>query len=314
MLKIVVTANAFSKNTTLVKELNKSFPEACIVFNTTGRYTREELIDVLKEADAVIVGLDKIDEDVLKKCEKLKIIAKYGVGLDNINIDDCKKYNIHVGWTGGVNKTSVAEVTLGFMLMLCRNLYITSNQLKCGVWNKSGGFQLSNKIIGVIGIGHIGKELIKLLQPFNCKILVNDICDYNEYCSKNNLIKSSKEEIYKYSDVITLHTPYTNQTRDLITLKEMKMMKNSSFLINTARGGIVNENDLKIALKENIISGCAIDTYIIEPPKDEELLSLPNLINTPHIGGNAKEAVEAMGMSAILHIKNFFKDENELDK
>lgn len=304
--KIVVTANAFSKNEILVNQLKKFTDN--IVLNTTGRYTKDELISNLKDADGAIVGLDKIDKSILQECKNLKIVAKYGVGLDNINVADCKNANIAVGWTGGVNKTSVAEMTLGYMLMLIRNLYVTSNKLKDGIWNKSGGFQLSGKTIGIIGVGHIGKEVIRLLEPFRCKILVNDIIDQKEYYKKNNLIEVSKEQIFQESDIITIHTPFTEDTENLVTLDKLKGMKNSAYIINTARGGIINENDLKVAIKDGIIAGAAIDAYVTEPPADEEFISLANLIATPHIGGNAKEAVEAMGFSAIKHLEIFFKD------
>ncbi|WP_415397875.1 phosphoglycerate dehydrogenase [Sulfurimonas sp. CS5] len=304
--KIVVTANAFSKNEVLVNQLKKFTDN--IVLNTTGRYTKDELISNLKDADGAIVGLDKIDKSVLQECKNLKIVAKYGVGLDNINVADCKDSNIAVGWTGGVNKTSVAEMTLGYMLMLIRNLYVTSNKLKDGIWNKSGGFQLSGKTVGIIGVGHIGKEVIRLLEPFRCKILVNDIIDQTEYYKKNNLIEVSKEQIFQESDIITIHTPFTEDTENLVTLDKLKEMKNSAYIINTARGGIINENDLKVAIKDGIIAGAAIDAYVTEPPADKEFIALANLISTPHIGGNAKEAVEAMGFSAIKHLEIFFKD------
>ena len=310
-LNIAVTANAFSKNKVLREYILKLFPNT--KFNTKGsRFSKEELIEFLRYTDAAIIGLDKINNDILKELKQLKIIAKYGVGLNNINIEDCKKHNVSIGWTGGVNKTSVAEMTLGFMLMFARNLYITSNELKSGVWNKSGGFQLSGKTIGVIGVGHIGKELIRLLKPFGCKILVNDIIDQDDYYNKNNLVKTTKKEIYSQSDIITIHTPLDNTTKNMITLYELKNMKDSAYLLNTARGGIVNEQDLKFALQNSIIAGAAIDAYIEEPPKDEEFLKLPNLICTPHIGGNAKEAVEAMGISAIEHLEKYFIKENNL--
>lgn len=310
MLKVVVTANAFSKNEVLVKRLKKFTSN--IVLNTTGRYSKTQLIENLKDADCAIVGLDKIDKSVLKECKNLKIVAKYGVGLDNINIDDCKNLNIAIGWTGGVNKISVAEMTLGYMLMLMRNIYVTSNQLKNGNWNKSGGFQLTGKTIGIIGVGHIGKELIRFLKPFGCKILVNDIIDQKEYYKNNGLIEVSKEQIFKESDIITIHTPFTSDTENLVRLEEFQIMKNNVYVINTARGGIINEQDLKYALQNNLIAGAGIDAYIMEPPSDNELLSLSNLICTPHIGGNAKEAVELMGISSIEHLENFFIKEKSI--
>jgi D-3-phosphoglycerate dehydrogenase len=206
-----------------------------------------------------------------------------------------------------VNKLSVAEMALGFMLMFARNLYMTSNELKSGTWNKSGGFQLSGKTIGIIGVGYTGQEVVRLLQPFNCKILVNDIVNQDKYYKENNLIETSKEDIYKKSDILTIHTPHNSETDNLIGMEALEAMKNSAYVLNTARGGIINEKDLKYALQNNIIAGAAIDAYAEEPPIDKEFLSLPNLICTPHIGGNAKEAVEAMGKSAINHLKKFYK-------
>ena len=302
--KIVVTTNSFSNNDTLVNELKKLTSD--IVLNKIKRYTKEELIENLKDADVAIVGLDVIDESVLKECKNLKIIAKYGVGLNNLNLEDCKKYNVAIGWTGGVNKTSVAEMALGMMLMFSRNLFVTTNQLKNGTWNKSGGFQLSGKTVGIIGMGYIGKELARLLEPFGCKILVNDIINQDNYYKNYNFIEVSKKELYQESDFISIHTPQDESTFNFITLNEMKMMKSTAYLLNTARGGLINEQDLKYALQNNIIAGAGIDAYVEEPPTDKEFISLPNLICTPHIGGNAKEAVKAMGMSAIEHLKEYF--------
>ncbi len=301
-MNIVVTSPSFSKNRVLQREIYRYFPDAKL--NLDGRrFTKRELIEYIKDADGLIVGLDNIDREVLSHCKNLKVIAKYGVGLNNLDLDACRSLGIEIGWSGGVNRLSVAEMVLGYMLMLSRNLYITSNQLKNGIWNKNGGFELSGKVVGVIGVGFIGKELIRLLKPFRCKILVNDIINQDEYYRENNLIKASKEQIYREADIITLHTPLDKTTYNLITLQEMRLMKPNAFLINSARGGIINEADLKYALKNGIIGGGAIDVYEVEPPIDRELIELPNLITTPHIGGNSKEAIEAMGMSAIRNLR-----------
>ncbi|WP_152058015.1 phosphoglycerate dehydrogenase [Aliarcobacter butzleri] len=305
-MKIVVTSPSFSSNKILQNEIYKYFPNT--ILNLDGkRFDKRNLIDYIKDSDAIIVGLEPIDKEVLEQCPNLKIVSKYGVGLNNIDLEACKKRDITIGWTGGVNKLSVAEMTLGYMLMLCRNLFITSNELKNGIWNKSGGFQLSGKRVGIIGVGHIGKEVIRLLKPFNCEILVNDIINQEEYYKENNLKEVSKEEIFKTCDIVTIHTPFDSTTDNLINKKVFETMKNSSFIINSARGGIINEDDLKYALQNNLIAGAAIDAYVEEPPTDKELLSLANLICTPHIGGNAQEAVEAMGLSAIKHLVEFFE-------
>ena len=305
-MEIIVTSPSFSSNAVLHENISKYFSN--VKLNLEGiRFNKRELIEYIKEADGIIVGLEPIDKDVLEHCKHLKIVSKYGVGLNNIDLEACQKRDIAIGWTGGVNKLSVAEMTLGYMLMLCRNLFVTSNELKNGIWNKSGGFQLSNKTIGIIGVGHIGKEVVRLLQPFGCTILVNDIINQEQYYKDKSLIETTKEEIFQKCDIITLHTPYNGTTHNVVSNHEFDMMKPGAFIINSARGGIINEADLKKALQDKKIAGAAIDVYVEEPPSDKELLSLPNLICTPHIGGNAREAVEAMGMSAISHLVEYFK-------
>ena len=300
-MKVKVSNVAFSKNQFLVEKLRELFPDA--VINTEGkRYIGDELVAYFSDADAAIVGLELITTQLLNKLPNLKAIAKYGVGLDNIDILACNERNVTIGWTGGVNKESVAEMVIGFMLALSRNLFITSNQLKNGTWNKNGGSQLAGKTIGIIGVGNIGKSLVTLLKPFNCKILVNDVVDISAYAIANQLQVVDKEKLIKEADIISIHAPLSEETRNLFNGSTFKKMKPTAFLINTARGGIVNENDLKYALENGIIAGAALDVFEVEPPIDMELLQLENLICTPHTGGNSYEAVIAMGLSAIDHL------------
>jgi len=309
-LSIGITTVAFSKNKLLVDKIKKLGFKKVYTNEKFKRFTQDELISFLSKCDVAIVGLDKITEEVVLNNKKLKAIAKYGVGLDNIDFEICKKYNIEILHTQGVNKRSVSELTLGCILSLLRNIYISSNLLKKNIWEKNGGVQLSNKTIGIIGVGNIGKDLIQLIQAFNCKILVNDIYEQNDYYKNNNLVETSKEDIYKNADIITIHTPLNYSTKYMINKKSLSIMKSNAIVINTARGGIINQNDLKWALKNDVIAGAAIDAYETEPPEDIELLNLPNLINTPHIGGNAIEAVEPMAQSAIENILNWIKNGN----
>jgi D-3-phosphoglycerate dehydrogenase len=306
---VAVTSKSFSKNEHLINELKKHFDD--IRLNLTGHLLEgDELINFLKDCDGIIVALEQMTPEVINQLPKLKIISKFGVGLNNIDLEYCKQKNIKIGWSAGVNKTSVAEMTLGFMLMLIRNLYITSNKLSNGTWDKDGGFSLYGKTIGVIGVGHIGKELINLLKPFGCIILVNDIINQDSYYEQNGLVEVNLQELISRSDIITVHTPLTKDTNQSINKNVFDSMKDTAFIINTARGEIVNLTDLKEALKFDKIAGAAIDVYDSEPPKHKELLSLPNLICTPHIGGNSKEAVLAMGMSAIKNLKDFCNGNN----
>ncbi len=303
--KIVVPSISFSRDPYLKETLLQAFPHT--LFNTKGiRLQDESLREFLKDADGAIIGAEQIDDAILSKCPRLKIVSKYGVGLDNIDQSACEKFGVRVGWTGGTNRLSVAEQTLGFMLSLARNLYQSSLLLKSGQWAKTGGFQLSGKTVGIIGVGCIGKEVVRLLQPFNCTILVNDILDQTDYYKANDLIPCSKERIFSGSDIVTIHTPLTEQTRYLVDKTALSLMKKTAFLINTSRGSVVKQNDLRDALQQGSIAGAALDVFEEEPPTDRELLSLPNLFCTPHIGGNAAEAVRAMGLSAIEHLQAFY--------
>lgn len=303
--KIVVTSPSFCKNLALVEKVKQYFSN--IHLNEQGsHYSKLELINALKTATGAIIGTEKITEKILSHCPHLKIISKYGVGLDNIDLNALKKKNIKLHWVGGVNKISVAELTLSFMLGLIRNTYFTSLNLKNGEWNKDGGNQLSGKTIGIVGIGHIGKEVIRLLEPFHCQILVNDILNQDDYCKQHNLIFSTKEEVFSKSDIITIHIPLYTETHHLINYNFFKKMKKNAFFINTSRGEIIVQDDLKRALKEKLIQGAAVDVYETEPPTDIEFLNFPNLYCTPHIGGNAQEAVLAMGISAIEGLTGFF--------
>ena len=311
-MKVKVSTLAFSNNKILVDLLLKDFPEALV--NSEGkRLQGDDLVDYFKDTEAAIIGLEQITGEILDRLPSLKIIAKYGVGLDNIDIEACKGRNVEIGWTGGVNKRSVAEMALGFMLALSRNLYMTSNQLKELVWNKNGGDQLTGKTIGIIGLGNIGRELVQLLEPFKCRVLVNDIVDVCDYAAEYGLEAVSMDKLLSTSDIISIHTPFTKDTSNLFNKEAFDKMKPSAYVINTARGGIINENDLKEALKKKIIAGAALDVYDPEPPVDQELLSFPNLICTPHTGGNSYEAVVAMGVSAITHLKNY-RDKKNMSK
>lgn len=303
---IKVTSPSFSKNPVLAAEL-AALPVRSVL-NTSGkRYRGKALIDYLADADGAIVGLEKITADVLDRCPRVKIIAKYGVGLDNLDRDACRDRGIAVGWTPGVNKRSVAEMVVGQMIGLSRNLFTHSRLLAGGDWLKEGGRQFSNLTVGIVGLGHIGRELVRLLQPFGCRLLGNDILDRASFAREHRVQIVDKEELFYRSDIVTLHVPLTAATGHLINARTLRLMQPEAFLVNTSRGGVVDQQALKAALREGCLAGAAIDVYEEEPPTDRSLLSLPNLICTPHIAGNAPEAINAMGRSALRHLERFYK-------
>lgn len=305
--KVVVTSISFSKSTVLRKWLLDVFPNS--IFNETGhRLSGVKLVEFIDNADAAIVGIETIDDSLLKHTHSLKIISKYGVGLDSIDQKSLRNRSITLGWTGGINQRSVSELTLAFMLGLCRNVFTSGFKLKDCTWNKKGGHQLSGKTVGIIGCGHIGSDVVRLLSPFGCNILVNDIVSKEDFCLEQGISEVSLNEVVKRSDVITLHVPLTELTCQMVDESFFQRMRSTAFLVNTCRGEVVNQGSLKNALSKKIIAGAALDVFVEEPPTDVEFLSLPNLMVTPHIGGNSKEAVEAMGRSAIDHLVEFFKN------
>lgn len=304
--RVAVASMSFSKSVLLREELKREFPNS--FFNELGRrFSETELIEFLNDADAAVIGIEPISDQVLSQLSQLKIISKYGVGLDSIDQESLKRRNIALGWTGGVNRRSVSELTLCFMLGLCRNVFASGFSLKQTKWEKKGGCQLTGKTVGIIGCGNIGSDVVQLLAPLQCTFLVCDIEDKSEFCRKNNATQTSLEHLIEQSDIVSLHVPFTPLTHKMANKKIFDQMKPTAFLVNTCRGDVVDQEALKTALTNGQIAGAALDVFAKEPPTDQEFLSLPNLMTTPHIGGNAKEAVEAMGRSAIDHLVSFFK-------
>jgi len=234
------------------------------------------------------------------------MISKYGVGLDNLDIASIKEKGVEFAVTAGTNKRSVAELTLSFMLGLCHQTFIGAERIKRGEWIREGGHDLSGKTIGIIGCGNVGKEVVQLLKPFGCVILVCDIEDRSEFCRDQGVAQSSFELLIEKSDIVTLHVPLTDLTRDMIDEAILRKMPANAYLINTSRGQVVNTSALHEALVTGAISGAALDVFCSEPPDDMAFLQLPNLMVTPHIGGNSVEAVEAMGQAAIDNLAKFF--------
>jgi phosphoglycerate dehydrogenase-like enzyme len=296
--KVAVCSRSFSKNLILRAELLARYKQ--VTFNETGRQLEgEELIAFLRGHDKAITGLEHINDHVLASLPELKVIGKYGVGLDMIDLDAMRRHGKRLGWTSGVNKRSASELTLAFAIAMLRHVPASNREVVAGTWRQLMGGLLSGRTVGIIGCGNIGKDLVRLLQPFGCPILVNDIRDYPEFYAEYAIEPVSKEALLMRADVVTLHVPLDNSTRHMLAAEHLALMKPSAILINAARGGLVDEAALKSALMEQRLAAAAFDVFAQEPPQDRELLVLPNFLATPHIGGSAEEAILAMGRAAI---------------
>jgi len=295
---VKVTSPSFSKNPALQAELARR-PFRSVLNTDTKSLPASALVTYLADADAAILSLDKINDAVLDQCPRLRAIAKFGVGLDNIDLDACNRRGIAVFCPAGVNRRSVAEVALGAMLGLSHNVFSTMQDLKLGKWNKDGGRELTGKTVGIIGLGQIGRELVELLKPFRCRILGNDVADVSSFAREHGITLATREEIFRNSDFVTLHLPFSADVKHLINDETLRMFRPGAYLINTSRGQIVDQQALKRALQSGTLTGAALD--------DMDFLQLPNLVCTPHISGVAYEAVVATGIHAIDYLDTYFR-------
>lgn len=295
---VAVASRSFSHHPVLREELLARYSK--VVFNETGEtLSGERLIKFLEGCKKAITGLEILDEEVFSSLPQLKVVSKYGVGLDMIDLDTMERHGVLLGWTGGVNKRSVAELVISSMIALLHRVPEANIEARSGLWRQIRGRQLTGKTIGIIGCGNIGKDLVTLLKSFACEVLVNDIIDYQEFYKEHEVNALGLEEILKRADIVTLHVPLDDSTRNMLDAERLDMMKTGACLINMARGGLVDEVKLEELLKGGRLGGAALDVLNKEPPDNMELLSLPNVIVTPHIGGSTEEAVLAMGRAAI---------------
>jgi phosphoglycerate dehydrogenase-like enzyme len=296
--RVAVCSRSFSRNPILRKELSMHFKY--ITFNDDGKELHgEELISFLRGHDMAITALEKITGEVLSKLPELKVIGKYGVGLDMIDMNAMDRFGVLLGWTGGVNKRSVAELVISSAISLLHRTQESHLEVRFGKWRQLLGRQLSGRTVGIVGCGHVGKDVAVLLKAFDCKVLANDIKDFPEFYRANDVVPVSLEYLLSESDVVTLHLPLDDSTRGMINAQRLSQMRKGACLINFARGGIIDEAALKKQLKDGSLAGAALDVFSNEPPLDEELINLPTLISTGHIGGSTEEAVLQMGRAAI---------------
>ena len=305
---VAVASRSFSNNDDLVKNLQSKY--SSVILNNFGKTLQgDELTNFLMPATKAIIGIEELTEPVLAKLTKLKVVSKYGVGLNNLDLKLLKKRNIRLGFTPGVNKQSVAELTLTLILIGLKKIQDNNLDIINGNWSQEKGSELYGKNIGLLGFGNIGQKLASLLRPFNCKITFYDEKNFSkkeiaDISSKMNFEPSlinqmSLEQVFKESDILSIHLPLTPETKNIISIVELNKLKKNVCIINTARGGIVNERDLHIFLSENPSSYAGFDVYKQEPAFDNPLFELKNFFGTSHRSSLTNEGILSMGMAAI---------------
>ena len=297
-MAVAVASRSFSVNRTLRDELAERYPNPR--FNETNRVlSGDELAAFLRGHEMAITGLDVLNDAVFRAVPELRVVSKYGVGLDMIDLDAARRHGVSVRWTPGVNRQAVAELTIAFMIGLCRSIAPLARELSEGIWRQTRGRQLSSAVVGVLGCGAVGQTVARLCRAFGATVLAHDIRDYDDFYREAGVTPVDFDTLLSASDIVTIHLPLDATTSSLIDARALRRMKPSAFLVNTARGPIVDETALAAALTEGRLAGAAADVFTEEPPGACPLLRLPNFVGTPHIGGGTFEAGLAMGRAAI---------------
>ncbi|NLX87052.1 MAG: phosphoglycerate dehydrogenase [Clostridiales bacterium] len=284
MDKVLVTNASFAKYSKRAEEILQDYGLEIIRVKqpVTGE---NDLLGQLDDVVAIITGLEPVTGKVINSAPRLRVIVKHGIGVDNIDLDAAKEKGVIVANSPGTNREAVADLVFGLMLSLARKIPQSDRQVREGKWPKVFGQSVWGKTLGIIGLGVIGKSVAQRAKGFNMKVLAFDKYWDEEFASANGIIRSEVDEILKESDFVTLHVPLMEETRNLIGEKQLSIMKPTAYLINAARGGVVDEDALYKALKEGRIAGAGIDVFSTEPPTQSPLLGLQNVILTPHMGG-----------------------------
>ena len=307
-MTIFVTTSSFASYSSVPLQLLDSEGYE-VELNPTGRkITSDELLSSAKDCIGLIAGTEQYSKDVLSKMKNLKVISRLGVGIDNIDINEAKKLNIKVFTTQTSPSLAVAELTISSILNLARKIPLMNEQMKEGKWKKSMGTLLSQKTIGIIGLGTIGKKVVQLLTGFNLKILAFDTTKDKEFSRKHEIDYCSLDELLRNSDFVSIHLNASKENYHLINKSKLNLMKEDAFLINTSRGEVIDERALEKTLRRGKLGGAALDVFEKEP-YDGKLNSLENVFLTPHIGSYAREIRIKMEIDATKNLINGLKNE-----
>ena len=303
--KILVTPRSFGKN---MPELFEMLEQAGyeVKRNTTGAIlSHEQMRDMLADCVGVIIGVDPLDAEILACAPHLRAVAKYGVGVDNIDLDYCQSHSIRVSRTVGANSEAVADYALALMLAVARGVVQIDGKCRKLNWGKITTRDVSHATLGLFGLGAIGRLVAKRARGFDMKIMAYDPYWPEEFARQNSIERAEPQEIFQNADFISLHLPLTPETEGFVGRKELAMMKKDAVLINTARGGLVDEKALLEALKEKQIYGAGLDAFAHEPPEDNDWFALDNVVLGSHCAASTRGATENMGRMAT---ENLLKD------
>jgi D-3-phosphoglycerate dehydrogenase len=303
MMKVLVSATSFKPDnpSPALETLRRFTGEP--VFNPLGRpLSEDELIPLLAGCDGYIAGLDFVTKKVIDSCETLKVISRYGAGVDRVDLAAAKARGVPVCNTPGANAQAVADLTLGLLLAVARKIPFLDRETRNGRWIRSAGVELYGKTIGILGLGAVGKAVAKRAAGFSMKIMAYDPYIDEAYARANGITAAGFNETVAAADFLCLHLPLTEETRRCISAETMRAMKRGAVIVNTARGGLVDEAAAYEFLKAGRLGGMGIDVYEAEPPEASPLFTLDNVVLTPHTASHTIEATAAMADMAVRNL------------
>jgi D-3-phosphoglycerate dehydrogenase len=313
-MEILVTPASFrpdNKDPPMIKLRNfAQSRNSELVFNNKGRpLTEDELKPLLEDCEGCIAGLDFYTAGAISSASKLKVISRYGTGCDRVDIDVAKERGIAVCNTPGANAQAVAELTFALMLCLARNVHKLDRETRAGNWGRATGMELHEKNLGLVGLGAVGKAVSVIARGFGMKVTAYDPYISTKFTKENNIIISDFNTLLENSDVVCLHVPLTDSTRHIIGNEAISRMKKGTLLINTARGGLIDEEAAHEALESGQLGGLGLDAFEEEPPQKSPLFDHDNVVLTPHIGAHTHKATRNMAMMAVDNLIAVLKGE-----
>ena len=303
-MKILVTPTSFQKpQNAQAKAMLEDFAGEIVYNPHTRPLEPGELIRLLSGADGFIAGLDYITAEVIRSAPaSLKVISRYGAGVDRVDIAAAKEKGITVTNTPGTNAIAVCELAFAHMLCLARAIPRLDSAVKCGEWPRNNGMELCGKTLGIVGFGAIGKSLAIRARAFGMAVIAYDPYFDAVFAAQHGVEQKSLVEVISGADFISLHLPLTNETRHMIDANTISLMKDGALLINTARGGLIDEAAAAGAIACGKLGGIGLDAYEAEPVTDSPLLGLENVVMTPHTGAHTQEAIAGMGLMAVENL------------
>ena len=296
---VLVTPTSYGKHEpALISELEAFVGH--VSWNPTGKpLTSAQLQPLLADVDGYIAGLDAIDAAALAVAPHLRVVARYGVGVDSVDLEAARARGVVVTNTPGANAGSVAELAIALMLALLRPIIKAAEQTRAGGWPRLSGQTLEGKTVGIVGLGAIGRGVAQRLSGFGCRVLAYDVVVDQAFAERWGIVVLPMADLLAQADIVSLHLPVLPATRGLVDGAFLAQMKAGAYLLNTARGELVDEDALYAALVSGHIAGAALDAFAQEPPTASPLLALPQVIATPHMGAHTDGATSVMGRMAL---------------